>query len=145
MRFGRTDARHNALAHTGQNGVLASTTYQLVYIGTHRNAGFGYELNTIFGHSCHGGCVYYFRIDTRLHSLEHIAAGQVDGGSFFKREVDVGLRCRHQRMHHALHVSARHVVGFKVVARHGAQPGLVCLDKARHDDAGRHITNAHQE
>lgn len=72
MRFGRTDARHNALAHTGQNGVLAGTTYQLVYVGTHRNAGFGYELNAIFGHSCHGGCVYYFRIDTRLHSLEHI-------------------------------------------------------------------------
>lgn len=57
MRFGRTDARHNALAHTGQNGVLAGTTYQLVYVGTHRNAGFGYELNTILATAATGVCL----------------------------------------------------------------------------------------
>ena len=54
-------------------------------------------------------------VDGSLHGLEHVAAGQVYGRGLFKRQVDVGFRCRNQGMYHALHMSARHVVGFQIV------------------------------
>ena len=48
-------------------------------------------------------------------------------------------------MDHLLHVSARHVVGFKLVARDVAQSGFVGLDHGGHDGVGRHVADAHQE
>ena len=114
-------------------------------VGAHRHTGLGNELNTIFSHGSHRRRVDNLRVDTRLYSFEHIASGKVNSRSLFKGKVDVGFRSRHQRMHHALHVSTGHIVSFKVVARNILQSGLVCLNQAGHNYSGRHITNAHQK
>ena len=42
-------------------------------------------------------------------------------------------------------MSARHVVGFQIVAGDVLQTGLMGFDEAWHDDAGRHVADAHQE
>ena len=114
-------------------------------VGTHRYAGLGYELNTILRHCCHGRRVNNFGIDACLHGLEHVASGQVDGGGFLKAQVDVGLGGGNQGVNHALHMAPRHVVSLQIVARDAAQSGFVRFYEAGHDDAGRHITDAHEE
>ena len=48
-------------------------------------------------------------------------------------------------MYYALHMSTRHVVGFQIVAGDVLQAGLMGFDEAWHDDAGRHVTDAHKE
>ena len=143
--FGRSDGRNDTFAYTGQDGVLACTSHQLVDVGAYGDTGFRYQLDTVFGYGGHGWRVDYLRIDGSLHGLEHVAAGQVYGRGLFKRQVDVGFRCRNQGMYHALHMSARHVVGFQIVAGDVLQTGLMGFDEAWHNDAGRHVTDAHQE
>lgn len=48
-------------------------------------------------------------------------------------------------MYHLFHVSAGHIVSFQLVARNGAQSGLVGFNHGRHDDVRRHVTDTHQE
>ena len=48
-------------------------------------------------------------------------------------------------MHHALHMTAGHIVRFEIVACHVGQSGLVRFYQTRHNDIGRHITDAHQK
>ena len=114
-------------------------------VGAHCHAGLGNELDAVLGHSSHRGCVDYLRIHTGLDRLKHIATCQVNGRGLFEAEVNVGLRGRHQSVYYALHVAACHVVGLQIVARDGAQAGLVCLDERRDNHPGRHIADAHQE
>ena len=124
---------------------LACTSHKLVDVGAYGDAGLCYQLDTVFGYGGYGWRVDYLRVDGSLHGLEHVAARQVYGRGLFKRQVDVGFRCRNQGMYHALHMSARHVVGFQIVAGDVLQAGLMGLDEARHDDTGRHVADAHQE
>ena len=145
VRHSRTDARHDAFAHAGKDSVLACTTYELVDIGTHRDAGLGDELDTVFGNGGNRRRINDFGINGGLHGFEHVATGEVNSRGLFKREVYVGFRRADKSVHHALHVAAGHIVRLEVVARDVAQPCLVRLDEARHDDVGRHVTDAHQE
>ena len=145
MRHGRTDARHDALTDTRQYGVLAGTTHELVDVGTHRYAGLGNELDTVLGHGCHRRSVDYLRVDRSLHSLKHVATCEVDGCGLFERKVDIGFRSTDQRVHHSLHMTTSHIVGFKIVACDVAEAGLVGLNQGRHNDARGHIANTHQK
>lgn len=145
MGLCRTDAGDNTLAYTSQNRIFPCTTNQLMDVGTHRDTGFGNQLNTVLGHSCYGRRVDDFRIDTGLYGLKHITTCQVNRCRLLKRKVYVGLRSRDQGMHHALHVSACHIMCFEIIAGNRTQTCFMRLYQAGHNDARGHITDAHQE
>ena len=48
-------------------------------------------------------------------------------------------------MNYSLHMSSGHIMGFEIVACDLMESSLMGFDEARHDDAGRHIANAHKE
>ena len=69
------------------------------------------------------GAVDDLGVDAGLHGLEHVAAGQVDGGGLLEGQVDVGLVGGDQRVDHVDDVAAGQVVGFQLVgARARARP-----------------------
>ena len=114
-------------------------------VGAYRHTGLGDELDAVFGHGGHRRRVNHLGVDGSLNSFKHVASRQVNGSGLFKREVDIGFRGRDEGVYHALHVSASHVMRFEIVACDGAESSFVGLDEARHDNAGRHITDAHQK
>ena len=145
VRLGRTDGRDDTLAYAGQHGVFAGTTHQLPDVGTHRYAGLGYQLYTVLGHGGNRRGVDYLGVYRHLHSLEHVAAGQVDGRCHLEAQVDVGFRGRYEGVNHAFYVTAGQVVSLEFVAGDVFEAGFVGFDHASHDDLGRNLTDTHQK
>ena len=145
MILGRADARYDAFAYACQDGIFACASHQLADVGAHRYAGFGDELDAVFCHGGHRRRVNHLRVDRHLYRLEHVTSGKVDARCHLEGKLDVGFRCRYQRVHHFLHVSACHVVGFQFITGDGVQSCLVGFYHGGHDDMGRHVTDAHQE
>ena len=144
MALRRTDRRYYTLAYTGKDRIFAGTADELTDVGTHSHTGLGDKLDAVLGDSSDGRSVDDLGIYAHLDSLEHIAAGKVDGGGHLKAEIDVGLRCRHEGVHHALHITAGKVVSLEIVARNIMEPGLVSLDKSSYDHACRHLAYSHK-
>ena len=144
MAFGGAYGGYYAFAYAGQHCVLAGTTHELADIGAHCHAGFRYKLDAVFRHSGNRRCVYHFGIHTHLHGLEHVAAGEVDGGRHFEAEVDVGFCRRHKCVDNTLHITAGEVVGFEVVAGYIMQAGLVGLDERADNNPRRNLSDTHE-
>ena len=115
--FGGADTADDAFANARKDCLLASATYELLYVGTHRDACLCDKLDSVFRYGGNGRRVDNLRVYACLYGLEYVASSEVYGGCFLKCEVDVRLVRRYESVDNALYMSARHVVGFKVVAR----------------------------
>ena len=88
VRLGRADGADDAFADAGDDRLFGRAADQLVEVRPHGDAGLHLELNAVLGDGVErlAACrvlrraVDHLGIDARLHGLEHVAAGQVDGG-----------------------------------------------------------------
>ena len=82
------------------------------------------------------------RVHAHLHRLEHVAAGEVDGGGAVEVQGDAGLVGRDQRVDDVLDVAAGEVVGLESLDR-DVEPGLHRRDAGQHDGVRRHLAQPH--
>ena len=141
---GGTDGGDDALADAGDDGFLAGAAHQALDVGAHGHAGLGAQLDTVLGHSGHGGRFNHLGQHAHLHGLEHVAAGQVDGAGGGEAQVDAGLLGGNQGVDDALDVTARQEVGFQHIGGH-VQPGLPGFDVGVHDLLGRDAAEPHTD
>ena len=121
----------------------AGASDQLFDIRPYRYAGFGDQLDAVFGYGRYRRGVDHFRVDRHLYGFRHVTAGQVDGRRHPEVERNVGFLRRDQSRHDVGHVAARQEVRFQVVGgqmqtRFGSGDHLV------DDDRGRHLAEPHQ-
>ena len=120
MAFRRTDRRDDALANPGDDRLLGRPADQLLQIGADGDPGPDLELDAVPGDGRERrlaagavGTVDDLRVHARLHRIEHVAAGKVDGTGAVEVEVEVGAMGRDQGADHAGHVSAGEVMGLE--------------------------------
>src|SRR5690606_23445727 len=75
-----TDGGDDALAHASDDGGLARTAHQTVDVGPHGHPGLHLEFDSVLSHGRDQGGFNHLRIDAHLHSFQHFAACQVNGG-----------------------------------------------------------------
>ena len=76
------------------------------------------------------GAIDHFGIHARLHGVQHVAAGQVDGRRAIEVEIDVGPVRGDDRPDHARHVAAGQVMGLEPLrgdAGRGSLPMPACM------------------
>ena len=86
-----------------------------------------------------------FGIDARLHRVEHVAAGQVDGAGPVEVEVEVGPLGGDQRPDHPRHVTAGEVVGLELAGVDVSEARLGGHDLGLDDRAGVDLAQAHAQ
>ena len=135
MGFGRADRVDDALADAGDDRLVGGAADQAVEVGADGHLGFDLELNAVLGDAVDRlaarrgvGAGDDLGIDAGLHGLEHVAAGQVDGGGSLVRQRDIGAVGGDQGPHHVGHVAAGQVVGLEGPGGHAvflgqARPG----------------------
>ena len=143
MAQSRADRGDDAFTHTGQNGLLAGTADELLNVGTHGDTGLGYQLDTVLGHSGHRRRVDNLGVDRCLHSLQHVAASQVDGGGGAEIKVHIGFAGRDEGLHHVGDIAASQIVGFQLVLRQ-LQPCLGGVNHVIDYHAGRYFAETHK-
>ena len=144
MADSRADGGYNTLADTGQDSLFAGTTDKLLDVGTHRDTGFGNELNTVFCHSSHRRSVDNFGIDRGLDSLQYVATSKIDGCGGLEIEVHIGLIGADEGVDDGTHVAASKVVSLKVVLL-DFQTGFRGTDEVANDDRRRHLAKTHKD
>ena len=144
MGLGGAHGGDDALAHPGDDGLLARAAYQAVDIGPHRDLGLGFQLDAVDGHGRDHRRFDDLGVDAHLHRLQHVAAGQVDGGGPFEGERDIGAFGGDQSVDHPIHVAAGQIVGLQL--GHGRiQTGLFRLDQGIDDLGGGDPAQSHAD
>ena len=143
MAGGRTDRSHDAFADTGKDCLLAGAADKLLDVGTHGDAGLGDKLDTVFGNGCHRRRVNDLGVDRCLHSLEHVAAGEVDSRGGLEVKVHVSLVGTDKGVDDTADMAACQIVGLQVVLFQ-LQTSLAGGNHVAYDDCWRHLTEAHE-
>src|SRR5206468_2297113 len=101
----------------GDDRLLGGAADEPFELGPHRDAGAGLELDAVLAHAVERrpallrvGAVDDLRVHARLDGVEHVAAGQVDGGGDAPGQVDGGLVGGDDRRCRLGYVAARQVV-----------------------------------
>ena len=86
------------------------------------------------------GAVDHLGVDAGADGVEHVAAGQVDGGGPVEVQIDVGAMGGDDRVDHVRHVAAGQIVGLETprgdaVTTVDAQAGLHRHDLGLHDQS----------
>ena len=122
--LGAADGLDDALADAGDDGLLGGPADQAVELGPHRHPRPGLELDAVLADAVERllalgrvGAVDDLGIDADLDGLEHVAAGQVDGGGHAPGQVHAGLVGGDDRGRHLRHVAARQDVGLHLLRR----------------------------
>src|SRR5690606_1034051 len=83
------------------------------------------------------------RVDGHAHGVQHVAAGEVDGGGPVEGQRDARLVGGDEGVHHPIHVPTGQVVGFELVLVH-LDAGLVRFDERQDDPVGWHAAQPHR-
>ncbi len=144
MRRRGPDRAHDALADAGDDRLLARAADEPLDVGPQRHARDGTHLDAVLGDGRDRRRLDDLGVDRHLDGLEHVAAGQIDGGRALEGQVDVGLVGRDQRLDNALHVPPGEVVRLEQ-RRRQEDARLVGRDQ-RQDDLGRgHVAQPHPD
>ena len=125
VRLGRAQGADDALADAGDDRLFGGPADQLLQVRPHRHPGLDLHLDAVLGDAVEGfaagaprGAVDHLGIDAGLHGLQHVAAGQVDGGRQLEIQFELGLAGGDQRPDHQRHVAAGQVVGLQALGGH---------------------------
>ena len=129
---------------------------KLVEVRPHRDAGLDLELDAVLGHGVERlaararvGAVDHLRIDARLHGLEHVAAGQVDGRGPLEVESRIVLALLAAIIARITqrHVAAGQVVGLERLAGDAglfaSSPACTAMILLRTMTFGIHLAERH--
>src|SRR5690625_1360559 len=114
MGCSRADRRHDTFAYTSDDSFLTRTTNEPLDVGANRNPRQGDQLNTVLRYRRDSRRLDDFWVDRHLHRFKDVSAGEVNGRCALKRQVDVRLICRNERIDHFLYVSAVQVMRFEL-------------------------------
>ena len=120
VRHGRANRADDALADAGDDRLFGGPADELPQVGADGDAGLDLQLDAVlrdaverFAAEAARGAVDDLGVDARLHGLEHVAAGQVDGGRQLEIEIELRLAGGNQRADHQRHVAAGQVMGLQ--------------------------------
>jgi hypothetical protein len=120
VAFGRANGGDNSLPYAGDDRFFCGPSDKLCQVSAHSHPGTDAEFDPVLGDSaksCLGGgrigAIDNLGIDAGLDGVEHIAAGEVDGGGTVEVEVDIGAVGRNDSTNDSRHISPGQVVGFE--------------------------------
>ncbi len=158
VAVGRADGRDDAFAHPRDDRLLGGPADQLLDVRANRHPSANLQLHAVFGDGAQGGplrplgvgAVDHLRIDARLHGVEHVAAGQIDGRRAVEIQVDVGAVGGDDRLDDVRHAAAGQIMRFEPLRADAglffpADARLHGHDLAEHDHFGVDAAEAHAD
>jgi hypothetical protein len=91
------------------------------------------------------GAIDHLGVDARLHGLEHVTPGQVDGGRRVPVEVDAGAVGGNQGLHNAADIPAGEIVRLDAVRGNVAEARLHGHDLRVSHDGRVHLPQRHAD
>ena len=115
MAYRRANRRNYAFADAGDYGFFTCAAHKTIYVRANRNLCLCAKLDSVLGYGGYNRRFDNLRINAHLDCVEYVAARKVYRARLFKIERYTGTLRSNERIHDAVDISARKVVGLKLV------------------------------